>query len=262
MNYKCFSLFFVYLCFSTWVKGEEIQIFADDSYPPYSYFESGAQKGIYADIIRKVDEKLEQYEISIHSLPWKRALRKIDTGEIALVYPPYKRLKERPYMTYSVPMLQEELSIFCQRGLNLTKASKFPQDFKDLLIGKNLGFSSGDAVQQARESGLIRFLSTKGNKANLKKLVLNKLDCYVNDRLSILYELALLERQGLYDGKSIVESISLGVENAYLGVSKNLAQYPSVPEFVKAFNKQILLMQDNGEIKEIVNLYTRSLRAE
>jgi len=262
MRYQILLTLIVCLNFPLMVFAKPILIFGDDSYPPYSYFEGGVQKGIYTDIIHRVDERLTDYEITIKAMPWKRALRKVKIGEISLFYPPYKRLKERPYMDYSVEILPETLSIFCRKELGLTRASRFPQDYKGLLMGENLGFSSGENIHKARDGGLLILSSAKGTRANLVKIISKKLDCYINDRLSILYELNVLQGLGQYDGASLVETVKLSSEFGYLGVSQYSEIYPHLTKFIESFNRQIDIMKNNGEISKIVDKYFENIRGE
>ncbi|MEH6346237.1 MAG: transporter substrate-binding domain-containing protein [Bermanella sp.] len=260
MSYQILLTLVVCLSLSWSIFAKPILIFGDDSYPPYSYFEGGVQKGIYTDIIHRVDERLVSYEITIQAMPWKRALRKVKNGEIALFYPPYKRPKERPYMDYSVEILPETLSIFCRKELGLTRESRFPQDYKGLMLGENLGFSSGESIQEARDKGVLSLSSARGTRANLIKIIDKKLDCYVNDRLSILYELNVLMALGEYDGLSLVETVKVSSEYGYLGVSQYSDVYPGITDFIKQFNQQIKVMKNNGEINKIVNKYLKRIK--
>ena len=245
----------VLACLSIDTYGQEVTLYGDDEYPPYSYVENAIQKGIYADILRKVDKEIPDYQIVLKALPWKRGLRMLHHGDIAFLYPPYKRLKERPYMSYSLPILREELSIFCRKDTQLTPASIFPDDFKGMLVGENLGFSSGDKIHKARNSGFIKLSSSKGTLANLKRLINRSLNCYVNDRLSILYELHLLQAQGDYDGESIVETVSISNEYGHLGVTKKMANFPYLKDFLKKFNHVVKRLDEKGEIKKIADSY-------
>ncbi len=260
MGYQLLLTLFVCLHLSLTVLAKPILIFGDDSYPPYSYFEEGVQKGIYTDIIHRVDEKLSGYEITIKAMPWKRALRKIRNGGISLFYPPYKRPRERPFMDYSIEILPETLSIFCRKELGLTRASRFPQDYKGLSVGQNLGFSSGQRIYEARDKGVLSLSSARGTRANLIKIIDKKLDCYVNDRLSILYELNVLMELGKYDGLSLVETVKVSSEYGYLGVSQYSDVYPGTTDFIKQFNQQIKVMKNNGEINKIVNKYLERIK--
>lgn len=255
MFIKILSLLVMLVCLSVRAQGQEVILYGDDEYPPYSYVENGMQKGIYTDILRKVDSQLPDYQIVLKAIPWKRGLRMLRRGVIAFLYPPYKRPIERPYMTYSTPMLREELSLFCRRDTQLTPSSRFPEDFTGMLVGENLGFSSGKKIHGARDLGIIKLSSSKGTLANLKRLIYNSLNCYVNDRISILYELHLLQTQDSYDGKSIVETVSLSSEYGHLGVTKKVENFPYIKDFVEKFNHTIKRLEQTGEIKKIADSY-------
>ena len=232
-----------------------ITIVGDDSYPPYSYNDNGEAKGIYTDIIRSALKKIPKFSATIETKPWKRGLKMLKSGEITFLYPPYKRLKERPYMSYSVPILDEKLVLFCRKDLMASPRPNFPNDYKGLSIGENLGFSSGAAANKAKRDGVIRLSSAKGTVTNLKKLILGRLDCYINDKLSILAELKALERNNTYNGSSIVEAATLSIEQGFLGVATKRTS-EQTQSFVERFNSVILNMQKNGDIEKIIKSHT------
>jgi len=76
----------------------DVEIYADDSYPPYSYNEGGELKGIYTEILKKAFSRMEGYKVKINAVPWKRALSYIERGKGFAIYPPYHRVEDRPYM--------------------------------------------------------------------------------------------------------------------------------------------------------------------
>ncbi len=259
MFIKILSRLLILSWVSIGVQSQEVTLYGDDDYRPYSYVESGVQKGIYSDILRKVDGEIPGYQLVLKALPWKRGLRMLKRGDIAFLYPPYKRLKERAYMNYSRPILQEVLSVFCRKDTLLTSASIFPEDFKGLSVGKSLGFSIGHKVNEAEGLGLINLTSAKGTMTNLQKLLHKELHCYVNDRLSILYELESLQKKGLYDGVSIIETVTLSSEYGHIGITKETASFPYIKDFMKQFNLAIKRLEKKGEIKNIVERYMKNV---
>ena len=96
-------------------KPIKVTVYCDDGYQPYSYAENGEVKGIYTDIFKKVFERLEGYDVTIKAVPWKRGINNLKTGRGFALYPPYYRPKERPYMDYSTPVLEEELKVFLNK---------------------------------------------------------------------------------------------------------------------------------------------------
>jgi len=229
-----------------------LEIAGDEAFPPYSFKEGGKLTGIYTDIVNSALKQMgEQHKIL--AVPWKRGLNDLEKQKIDALFPPYYRPKERPYIAYSTDILAEKLVIFCHKD-KAQNLNNFPADYKGYSIGQNSGFSSGAAINDAKASGIIRLSEVRSTTANLKKLINKRLDCYVNDRLSIKYELAKLQKAGLYDGKSIVETHTLSTEKAYLGI--NVKANAEIKAFLTRFNQQIESMKANGEIEKIVARYT------
>lgn len=73
-----FSIFWVGL-----VYGEKWSVAGDVSFPPYVYEENGEVKGIHADIVRAVLDKLK-VDYSIKTYPWKRVISMTDNNKITL----------------------------------------------------------------------------------------------------------------------------------------------------------------------------------
>jgi polar amino acid transport system substrate-binding protein len=230
-----------------------ITIVGDDSYPPYSFRDEGKVTGIYTDIIQHALVSIED-SASIIAMPWKRGLSELKTKKIDALYPPYYRLEQRPYMSYSTDILNETLVIVCNSKVS-SQLKTFPKDYKGINLGKNAGFSPGAAVDQAVKSKIIKMHETKGMTGNLKMLIHNRIDCYVNDRFSILYELKKMLGRGEYDGSSIVETHVLGIEKGYLAINKEAST--DVKAFIDRFNGIIEEMKSSGKIDEIIDKYTQ-----
>lgn len=230
-----------------------INIVGDDAYPPYSSKEDGRVTGIYVDIIQYALTEMDDTS-SITAMPWKRGLRELKTNNIDVLFPPYYRPKHRPYMSYSTDIINETLVIVCNAKL-AKQLTHFPEDYKGIKLGKNLGFSMGEAVEEAVKENIVMLHEAKGMAANLKKLINNRINCYVNDRLSILFELKRMAGRGEYDGKSIVETHILSLEKGYLAINKDASS--EVKIFIDRFNSVIEGMKLSGKIDEIISKYTQ-----
>lgn len=244
-----FSIVLVVFSVPLWA----LTIVGDDAYPPYSFKEKGEAKGIYSDIITQALASLNNGS-KVKVMPWKRGLSGLKLKNIDALFPPYYRPEKRPYMAYSTDILNETLVIVCNQKV-AERLKSFPEDYHGISLGQNSGFASGSAVNDAVASKTIKLYEAKGMKANLKKLINNRINCYVNDRLSILYELKKMTERGAYDGKSIVETHVLGVEKGYLAINKNAEA--SVKEFLGQFNHVIKEMKASGEIDRIISNYTQ-----
>ena len=234
-----------------------LEIAGDQSYPPYSFKANGKITGIYTDIIASAVTRMEQ-PATITFLPWKRGLSDLKNGKLPMLYPPYYRPQQRPYMAYSTAILEETLVIYCHRDLKLTD-KQFPQDYTGLTFGQNSGFSSGPAVEAATHQGIIRLTEVNSTAANLKKLFNRRIDCYINDRLSIQYQLALMNKARPLTLSDIEETHILSREKGYLAFNKEAGN--DVKRFIEQFNQVIATMKASGEIDAIVERYTRTSSA-
>jgi len=238
----------------------EVIVYADESYPPYSFIEKGQLVGIYPEIFRKAFARLPHYQVLIRPIAWKRGLLLLETGYGFALFPPYRRVQERPYMSYSESVLTELTSVFCRRSIaENKKRMHWPEDFFGLKIAVNTGFATGGAYfEEAVREGKIVKDEGPGNRSNILKLMLGRVDCYINDRLSILWELQRLQvaAQGQTKVDEIVEVMALSQEPAYLGFTNVHAEnYTFKDDFVRELNSVLLGMQKQGEIQLIVNRY-------
>ena len=106
------------------------------SYPPYSYAENGAAKGLYSEILRAAFARMPGYRVSIRPVPWPRGLAALEKGTAFALFPPYHRPVERPWMDYSRPILEESVVAFVRSGLAQQRAiADFPGAYAGLRIG-------------------------------------------------------------------------------------------------------------------------------
>lgn len=246
---KIVSLFIMAFAMPLWA----VSIVGDDAYPPYSFKDKGKPNGIYTDIITQALAQMKDSS-KVTVMPWKRGLSGLKLKTIDSLFPPYYRPEQRPYMAYSTDILNETLVIVCNEKV-AGRLKSFPDDYKGVSVGQNAGFASGEVVDKAVKDKIIKVYEAKGMKANLKKLINNRINCYVNDRLSILYELKQMAGRGEYNGKSVVETHVLGVEKGYLAINKDAGA--NVKAFLEKFNAVIENMKASGEVDKIVSKYTQ-----
>lgn len=246
-----------------WAENTEVVVFADDSFPPYSYGEGCEVEGIYTEILRKAFSRMNGYAVTIKALPWKRGLYKLEKGVGFALYPPYYLPDERPYMDYSVPIYREEIIVFTTENLmaRLPVKPQWPKDFYGLRAGMNLGFAiGGNEFRDAVNKGSITLIETKGNEENLRGLINGYIDFYVNDRTAIMAGINALKRKGLYDGgvsqARLVEGLTVSSEYAYLGYTNtDNGLFPFKKNFMEQFNAIIEDMHKKKEISRIVTEY-------
>ncbi|MGH1472491.1 MAG: substrate-binding periplasmic protein [Cellvibrionaceae bacterium] len=231
----------------------KVVIYGDDGYTPYSYKKGGKMAGIDSKIIEEVGKRIPDYEIILKPIPWKEGLKQLESGEIGFLYPPYYRPKMRPYMAYSDEIMTEKLVMFCRTELVDKGLNTFPDDFSGLVFGKKTGYAPGEQFEKAAKEGIIEIVEIKETKAILNKMMKGDVDCYTNDRLSVLFELKQMQSFGAYDGKSIKEAMVISLEKVFLGVTKKTNKYPYLDDFIGKFNKALNEMKAEGVVEKIIN---------
>ncbi|MFT5717264.1 MAG: polar amino acid transport system substrate-binding protein [Oleiphilaceae bacterium] len=233
----------------------KVTIYGDDSYPPYSFLDSDRLTGVYTIILERIFEQMPDYKVELKGKDWKQGLVQIQRGFIFALYPPYKRA-DRPYMEFEMPILEEEVVVYCRKEVLEEARPNWPEDYYGLTIGNNSGFSVGGAkFSEAVKSGKIKVKETKGTPRSLLQLINGKVDCYMNDVVSIQWELKKLRKEGRYSGTNLERSIVISREYAYLGFSTSGSRYPFKKDFKKQYFNILTKMKKSGEIDSIVKRF-------
>lgn len=241
----------------------KVVVYGDSGYPPYSYLRDGQPAGIYVDILKTVFETMPSYQVKIQLLPWKRGLKMLEVGEGFALFPPYYYPEQRLYISpYSEPILKEEVSVFCSsKTASSRELTSWPKSYFGLTIGINESFSlGGGEFWQAVKNGQIQIKEAQGNRDNILNLYNDKVDCYINDRLSILWEIKQLIQEGsLPTDWTVIESASVSSEQGYLGFTNVTPErYPYKNEFVTDFNASLEKLKQDGTLEAILHRYNLS----
>jgi polar amino acid transport system substrate-binding protein len=265
MKYKMLLAALVCVLASTIISAKDTQVivYADQDYPPYAYKESGSVKGIYTDILKAAFARMQGYSIEIKALPYKRGLAYLEKGTGFAIYPPYHRTKARPYIwPYSIPILDEKVVVFCREGvMEGNPRTLWPEDYYGLKIGNNAGYKlGGDKFWAAVKSGKIKLKEGGSNSKNILKLGLKRTDCYMNDRISILWELNRLKHAGTYNEGTkhvkLIEAATITIEQGFLGYTdRDNGKFAYKNDFVRRFDAIIYDMRKSGELQGIITSY-------
>lgn len=238
----------------------KVTIYGDDAYPPYSYAEEGKVKGIYADILSAAFEHMPKYQVTMVPLPWKRGLKMLEVGEGFALFPPYYYSDRRLYISpYSDPILEEEVVVMCHpENLIGRDITNWPQGYYGLTIGVNQSYAlGGKAFWQSVDRGDIQLKEAKSNRASMINLYKQRIDCYMNDRLSILWELKLLKDSKEVDidwSPTIATRVSS--EYGYLGYTRDPDdRFHYKQDFVEKFNQALEQIKRDGTIDRILANY-------
>ncbi|GAA5181296.1 ABC transporter substrate-binding protein [Niveibacterium umoris] len=238
---------------------ERLIVAGDDSNPPYSWVENGSFKGIYVDIVAAVARAIgDEYKLDIQPVPWKRGLAMLQAGEAFALFPPYRRA-ERAFITaYSEPLFRERVVVTCTAAAAQHPRKKFPDDFRDVQIGINAGYALADVVVKARRDELLQVEEANGTMTNLRKIAMNRIDCFINDRASTQF--AFKELRNAPDATAaarqleLVDTVEISSEDAFiaLGPAGTPAKRKAV---LNRINAAIKTLRSSGEIERIVERY-------
>ncbi|CAN7548838.1 transporter substrate-binding domain-containing protein [Pseudomonas sp. LjRoot71] len=240
-----------------------VTVLCDASYPPYSYAENGEAKGLYSDILRAAFARMPGYRVSIRPVPWPRGLAALEKGTAFALFPPYYRPVERPWMDYSRPILEESVVAFVRSELAQQRAIEdFPAAYAGLRIGLNRGFNIIAAPDYKRmlAAGQVQQSYASDNRTNLLQLKRQRIDVYINDRLSILWELQQMRDQHLLGNTGLdwlVEGPRLSSEHGHLGYTRlNPQAYPYKQDFMQRLDQVLLDLEADGSIARLAAHYS------
>jgi polar amino acid transport system substrate-binding protein len=259
-------LFTAALCASAQADDIPVTIYADAGYPPYSYEKDGKPAGLYYEIMRTAVARMHGYKVEIQAVPWKRGMALLRNGTGFALYPPYLNTKDEPWTwPYSLPLYEERVVAVCRKDVLAAKPRKrWPEDFYGLTIGNNAGFIvGGEGFEKAVHAGQLRMEEGKDSETNIMKLGLRRIDCYINDRLSIQWTRNQLKAEGKYQEggahAEIAEATVIAVEQGFLGFTdRDNGKYTYKSDFVKQFDNAIYQMKRNGEIDTIARNFFKT----
>jgi polar amino acid transport system substrate-binding protein len=120
----------------------------------------------------------------------------------------------------------------------------------------------GDGFFAAVKEGKISLYEGNKNSDILALMAKRRLDCYVNERLSILWALKRMRMSGDYDDigiqRNLVEGPTISREQTYLGYTdRDEGQFSFKADFVKKFDAAIDSMKQSGELQDIVEGFVK-----
>jgi len=97
----------------------------------------------------------------------------------------------------------------------------------------------------------------KSVEQNLNKLIADRIDCYINDRLAIfdtLRKMKMKNKDINFPDINVIKVISS--ESGYVGYSKNQdSEFDNLNEFKNRLNIILTEMKNSGQIRRIINKY-------
>lgn len=232
---------------------QDVLLATDEAYPPYSFKSGNEAAGIYPEILARVFSKMPGYKVTLMPVPWKRAVRMAESGDVLGVVPPYRRQDLRPWMTYTDPLFEEKIVAICRNDI-ATKVSgmPYPNGYADLVFGNISGSRAGGEVLHAMAAaGLLRIEEAKSTRSNLMKIATGRIDCYVDDVISIEGTWKKMEAAGKTPKRNFQKVADVSGEQTYIGLTGS-QRYPFKDDFVREFNARLADLKASGELDLIV----------
>lgn len=240
----------------------DVTVYALEDYPPYSYIKDGEIDGAHTAILKQVFSRMHGYNITIKPVPWVRGLKYLESGLGFAMYPMYHRFKRRSYVwPYSMALMNEKVAIFCTEDIyRHGPRPNWPDDYFGLTIGNNYGYAYGDDIFWAAvKKGKIVVDETKTTQQNLLKLIRKRIDCYMSEKSTFLWELNLLTQKKLYNDKvdgRLVEGATISYEQVFLGFTDNdQGRFSYKKDFHQQLDTILYHMRHTGEIERIIKPY-------
>ena len=228
-------------------QSEKVIVAVDDGYPPYMYGAEEGARGLYPRLIKAVFSRMG-VEIDVRALPWKRALDAGERGEVA-IGGIYKNKERMAKYDYSEPIFEETLAIYVRKG------DAFPfkalEDLEGKTIGINLGWSYGEAFDEARRKGLFKIQEAKTNQANFQKLVHGRTDCLIVDRRAAFH----IIRQRSLQNKVEPLKQPATVNHGYIAFAKSGHR----KKLLSGFNRALSDLREDGSYEKIVDAFFSDL---
>ena len=228
---------------------QQVLIYGDINYPPYSFEENGQPKGIYVSILRAVFSKMPDYEVTMEMIPWKRGLEYVKKGEAIAIFPPYYVEERTSWMILSEPILDEPVVIFGKKE-NLRSKVNWPEDFYGTRIGLNSGYDpvamGGIEFAAACKSTKIVLLEAYTTDSNLRRLEAGRIQFYLNAGSTIISAYPSIRRGPV-----------VNTAQGYLGFTKKEESFQFLPTFSEQFNAAVKKMKKSKEIVKIAEDYMK-----
>jgi len=242
----------------------DVTIYVDDAYKPFSFRgKAGKAEGIYVNVLKTAFSRMQDFNVAIKPIPWKRGKHLMDTGEGFGLAPAFYHGHDWPYLhPYSLAFYTETITAVCSEDILKTSRMNWPQDYIGLRIGNVAGYDGwgGTEFRTLVKKGEIKYEEAKGSAENILKLGAGRVNCIMMEETAFDYAYGKLKLSGKYNQRMarIKKGAIIGIDPVYIGYSKTARKkgtYPFQFDFMQAFDNEIYKMIKSGEIKQIMSDY-------
>ncbi len=205
---------FATLSLGTAVKAQDRVVVTTLDWPPYTG-NSLPKDGATTEVVRQVF-KAAGIDVEVEVLPWKRAIAMAKNDDVAVAYFPGYHCRHVEGFVASDPIGTGPLG-FAENVDNPISWSSI-DDLGDqkLKIGTVLGYANTDEFDEKAGTGWVQALPANDDLTNLKKLMRQRIDAAVIDKLVLSYLLATEPALSGQSDKIQFDERPLDVKTLYL----------------------------------------------
>ena len=214
---------------------------------PLSYEENGIIKGYFTDMFLEAAHRAG-FEVHLRAYPLKRVEEYLQSGEIDGVVSMVHTKAREEYLIYSTtPIAIGHTRVFVKKG------RAFPFKSANDLVGKKIGAIVGwktgnQALEQAIEEGTLQIEKVTQLEQNLKKLMADRIDCFIGTELLTWYRANKLEVAEYLEALKTPVS-ELSVFFAVTQHTKNIADPQAFIEKMSAALDEVLADGTSDKLK-------------
>jgi len=228
-------------------NSEKSIIIVSSNWAPYEFEEDGQIKGIGIDIAEEAFNRMG-YEVIKKNIPFSRAIEMLEKGDVDMITNVKNTVERQNIGVFSnEPILITYTSIFVKSDSDI----KFTGDVEDLRnykIGIVRDYTYGSEVDNAIKSNLLNVEKADEYRQNIDKVLDNRLDAIIENRLVVLNALKASGNQGRLKELTIPS----GETPVYGWFSKK----KSTEQLINEFDKKILEIKQDGTFEKIYKEYT------
>lgn len=189
------------------------------------------------------------YQVEIHYLPWKRALLDTMKGQYDMLLGAYYATDRIEKLAYSEPVGKVEVGLWALKDKNIRYDGNLIQLSK-LRIGKTRGAAVSEAFDQAK---FLQVEEVTEVGQNIKKLLANRLDAFVDKKITVQHILARDFKNDLHRIEFVYPP--LRQDYFYNAFSKSR---PGYQERVYEFNRALTAIHRDGTYDQLLVRYGAS----
>jgi len=218
------------------------------TWEPYEYEEDGVAKGIGVDVTVEVFKRMG-YEATVTFVPFKRALDMIQSGEADMLTDVNKNDEREVYGIFiEEPILMSYTNLFVKTDSGIEYDGDI-FDLDDYTFGINRGYTHGKEFDDAAAGNLLIVEEAEDTPQNLEKLVNNRIDILVENKLGVLI---CAKDMGYQD-----QIIALEPEYRSAKLYNMFSKANDLHQMAEKFNETLIEIKEDGTYQKIYDSYVK-----